>query len=408
LLVIDDSASSRKELVAQAVAGELVVGEADSARQALEQLRAAAGTRPYDLAILSLANPETDGMTLARAIKADPTIDSVRLVLIPRAGVRGQALAAREAGIVAYLPRPIQVPELLHCLTTVMRGDAGASAGDGSALVTRHNLSERGEAWPDCRILVADDNPVSQEVTKLQIEKLGYLVDTAGNGLEAVEATGRTSYALILMDCQMPVMDGFAATAEIRRREAGSSRVPIIAFTANVVPGEQARCLEIGMDGFIGKPIKKAELVELLTRFVPRVPAVPGAPAKGGDASPVRAQLVDEAAVAELRNELGAELLSQTIERHLDDAENGLELVEHAITAGRVIDAKRVVHRLKGGSATLGFWRVADLCARLEDHVERMTPAERACAVNELRDAVTDLRHWCAERTSPVKEPSQR
>jgi CheY-like chemotaxis protein/HPt (histidine-containing phosphotransfer) domain-containing protein len=400
LLVIDDSQSSRTELVAHAVAWGLAVGEADSGRQALELLRAAAAADvPYGLAILSLANPEMDGMTLARTVKTDPSIASVKLLLIPRAGVRGQALAAREAGIVGYLPRPIQASELLHCLTTMIGDATGASAGDAGVLFTRHNLGEQSKVALRHRILVTDDNPVSQDVTKLQIEKLGYQGDTASNGLEAVEAAGRTSYALILMDCQMPVMDGFAATAEIRRREAGNTHVPIVAFTANVVPGEQARCLEVGMDGFVGKPIKKAELLEILARHLSRSPAAQRGPAsEAADvyASPV--QIVDEAMLLQLQEELGAELLRQTIERYLEDAAGSVEQVEQAITGGRLGDAKRAVHRLKGGSSTLGFLRMADVCATLEDHADRMTEVERAQAVEQLRAACTELRRWNAKR----------
>jgi CheY-like chemotaxis protein/HPt (histidine-containing phosphotransfer) domain-containing protein len=394
LLVVDDSPSSRKELVAQIAAWGLDVGEADSGRQALELLRAAAGAgKPFELAILSLSNPETDGMTLARTVKIDPSIALVRLVLIPRAGVRGQALAAREAGIVAYLPRPIQMPELLHCLTTVMSGETGTAAGHSDVLFTRHNLGEQSEAPMLYRILVTDDNPVSQEVTRLQIEKLGYRVDIASNGLEAVEAAGRAAYALILMDCQMPVMDGFAATAEIRRREACGTRVPIVAFTANVVPGEQARCLDVGMDGFVGKPIKKAELLELLARYAPRSQAVPQvqAPESAGGSGP-QMQLVDEEVLSDLRGELGSELLGQTIDRLLDDAQSSIERMEQAIAEGRLADVKKAAHRLKGGSAMLGFLRAAGLCGHLEDHVEQMTQAEQVDTVDQLRAACTELR----------------
>ena len=181
--------------------------------------------------------PEMDGITLARAIKAEPALASVRLVLLTSFGYRGQSGEAQRAGFEAYLLKPIRQSQLYDCIATVMGMMVDTSS---SFLITPYTLAGA-RAQLRVRVLLAEDNGVNQKVAIRMLEKLGCRVDVVANGLEAVEASGRIAYDYILMDCQMPEMDGYEATVAIRQREAHSGRhIPIIATTANAMQGDRA------------------------------------------------------------------------------------------------------------------------------------------------------------------------
>jgi signal transduction histidine kinase len=248
---------------------------AESADDALTVLRAAATQQAAcDFIIISMQSPGIDALDLARRIKADPLI-ATSVVLVTSNGLRGDAEAARQAGAGAYLLRPIRSTHLFKCLTVMLMNGAAeappaAAKGAPSALVTRHTLQELASA-DRLRILLAEDNIVSQKVGALLLDKLGYTTDVVSNGQEAVEAALRNVYSAVLLDCQMPYMDGFEATSEIRRRE-GSAHVPIIAMTANSMNGDRERCLAAGMDDYIAKPIKQEVLEATLNKWVARNP----------------------------------------------------------------------------------------------------------------------------------------
>jgi PAS domain S-box-containing protein len=272
MLIVDDHALSRQTLEHQLRGKALACEGAESGAQALELLRNAAERgEPFDLAILDLQMPNMDGLELARRIKAESPISSTRLILLTSLGRRGDAKAAQEAGIAAYLTKPIRQSQLYECLSLVLVNSLPAVSGavhPPAPLITRHSLSEA-QAQLRRRILVAEDNPINQKVAVKMIEKLGCRVDVAGNGREAVEALERIPYALVFMDCHMPVMDGFQATNAIRRREDGGRRTPIIAMTANAMQEDRQRCLEAGMDDFLSKPVTSKSLAAVLNRWLP-------------------------------------------------------------------------------------------------------------------------------------------
>jgi CheY-like chemotaxis protein len=244
-----------------------------------------------------------DGWTLARRIKQDATLKSVRLVLLTAIGQRGEAQAARDAGYEAYLTKPIRQSHLLDCLRLVLSGQTtDPSESSTLPLVTRHTVLEA-EAQRRCHVLVVEDNIVNQKVAVKMLERLGCRVDIAANGRAAVKALARTSYTVVFMDCHMPEMDGFDATRLIRAREAAlaqgqnpvntrtglssaSSRLPIIALTADALKGDRERCLEVGMDDYLTKPIRREELEAVLAKWVPhpssRPVAVRVSPSSGG------------------------------------------------------------------------------------------------------------------------------
>jgi PAS domain S-box-containing protein len=295
VLIVADHAINRKVLEQQFNTHGVRYESVENGLLALDALlRASSEGQPFDLAVLDLHMPGMDGLELARRIKADPATSSVRLVLLASLGRRGDAKVAREAGIAAYLTKPIRQAQLLDCLSLVLKtkeAPADALPGQGPAIITRHSL---GEAQADLRnrVLVAEDNPINQKVAAKMLGKLGCRVDVVANGREAVEAVAQLPYDVVFMDCQMPEMDGFDATRAIRRLEAigkGSEvpesdtfsrlprdtrRIPVVAMTANAMAGDRERCLAAGMDDFVSKPVQSQLLQAVLQRWLgtPRSP----------------------------------------------------------------------------------------------------------------------------------------
>jgi PAS domain S-box-containing protein len=284
LCIVADHSTNRRILECYAERWGVQCLLAEDGQQALARLReAVARGQACDFAIIDMQKPGMNGLELAREINLDPSLSPTRLVLLTTQGARGDAAAAQAAGYAAFLTKPVREAQLFACLTILLTRSAQATVCEESSagrpeLVTRHSLAEA-KAQTTARILVAEDNVVNQKVAVRMLEKLGYRVDLVANGLEALDALRRIPYAAILMDCQMPEMDGFAATAEIRRCEMrsegedaiGSSaarHIPIIAMTANALQEDQGRCLAAGMDDYISKPVQPKILAEVLARWV--------------------------------------------------------------------------------------------------------------------------------------------
>jgi signal transduction histidine kinase/DNA-binding response OmpR family regulator len=270
VLGVDDHATNRLFLEQQLRAWEMQVDCVADGPTALAQLQAAHrnGT-PYALAILDVQMPGMDGLELARAITADPLLQSLRLVLLRTIGQRGEDGEVPHARCVASLTKPIRQAQLYKCLLTVMGTPAEAPTGP---LVIRQPLVET-PTHGRARVLVAEDNVVNQKVIVRLLEKLGCRVDVVANGREALEALTQRAYDLVCMDCQMPEMDGFEATATFRAREVQcGSHLPIIAMTANAMQGDRERCLAAGMDAYLSKPVQFEVLAVMLRQWA-RPPA---------------------------------------------------------------------------------------------------------------------------------------
>jgi len=268
VLVVDDNATSRQLFDRQLASWGIAVTTAAGGPAALDLLRAAAADgRPFDLAILDMQMPEMDGPMLARAIRAEPEIASVPLALLTSLGQTGWRDERAELGLVGILTKPLRQSQLRAWLASVLE-----APGRPPAAVTEPPPIQEPSAGPAVpRILVAEDNLVNQRVVVRMLERLGYRVDVVGNGVEAVETAARLPYAAILMDCQMPEMDGYEATVTIRTREAravaqGARRLPIIALTANAMADDRDRCLAAGMDDYLAKPLRPETLAMVLER----------------------------------------------------------------------------------------------------------------------------------------------
>ncbi|MDH5563590.1 MAG: ammonium transporter [Nitrospirota bacterium] len=262
--LIDDNAANRILLRDYTNHWGMQNLEAEDGSKALIVLRKSAERgEPCDVAIVDMSMPGINGLQLARAIKADPQLSSIRLILMNPLVDRVESETVLRAGFAAHLTKPIRFHQLHQCLLNVMRRSATLPP------TTPKQEPEAALKEPAIRLLLADDNLVNQKVAVRMLETLGYQVDVAANGLEAVEAVTRNSYAGILMDCLMPEMDGFEATMAIRKQEEYAS-LPIIAMTANTMQGDQDKCLAIGMNAFLSKPVKLQDLKCLLEKWIPQ------------------------------------------------------------------------------------------------------------------------------------------
>ena len=207
--------------------------------------------RPFDAAVLTQAPGATDAIPAARCLKAQAGLGGLPLVLFSYLGVSGQAQDAKAAGFSGYLARPLRKAQLQATLDRIL----GAGGTARSDLVTRHTVQEQA-CDAQASVLVVEDHPMNRKLVVAMLKKLGWRSEVAGNGREALAALDQGSYRLVLMDCQMPEMDGFEATRRIRARTGEPGRIPIVALTANAMEGDRERCLEAGMDGFLTKPIE--------------------------------------------------------------------------------------------------------------------------------------------------------
>jgi two-component system sensor histidine kinase/response regulator len=265
ILCVDDNATNRIVLEMLLRAWGAEVDSVANGPSALARLRVMQQqTCAYDVVLLDGQMPGIDGMLLARAIKADPTLESIPLVLLLTLGQRAYQAIVRDIGCTTYLMKPIRQSQLYNCIVEIVGG--GTSTATAATVVSQGPVKK--QAPMDAKVLVVEDNLVNQKVTMLMLERRGCRVDVAANGQEAIDASARNAYACIFMDCQMPEMDGFAATVAIRQREAETgTHVPIIAMTANAMQGDRERCLDAGMDDYVSKPVKAEDLAAMLRKW---------------------------------------------------------------------------------------------------------------------------------------------
>jgi signal transduction histidine kinase/ligand-binding sensor domain-containing protein/CheY-like chemotaxis protein len=279
VLIVDDNEVNRRVLDEQITSWGMRNGSFSSGEQALEALRAAwQSGDPYHFAILDYQMPAMDGPTLARAIRSDPDIGGTVLVMLTSVGYWDTVRHAENASIDACLPKPVRQSQLLNTLATTwskkLHVTLAAPPRPASRVADMKSaLAGRSASWP-IRVLVAEDNVVNQKVAVRMLERLGLRADVAANGRETVRMFELLPYDLVFMDCQMPEMDGYEATQEIRRRERPDRHVAVIAMTADAMAGCRERCLEAGMDDFIAKPVAMEALFEALRKWAPvRAPA---------------------------------------------------------------------------------------------------------------------------------------
>jgi CheY-like chemotaxis protein len=275
VLVVDDNTTNRQISSAYVRGWGFRCDDASSPVQALALMReAVARGDPYRVALLDYQMPDMDGLQLGRAIQRDPRLHGTRLILLTSVGNLEDPAVTQEAGFVARLMKPVKPTYLREVVLAALASRTAVSALPGEPRAPWPSApaearTEAPAAADGPRLLLAEDNAVNQKVAQLTLRRLGHRVGVVGSGGEVLEALERARYDLILMDCQMPGMDGYAATRAIRSRESGAQRIPIVAMTANAMPGDRERCLAAGMDDYITKPVRIEELSEVLRTWLP-------------------------------------------------------------------------------------------------------------------------------------------
>ena len=377
MLIVEDNTTNRAILHQQVSSWGMQVAVAESGEEALALLRTSARQdQRYDVALLDMKLPGIDGAELARTIKADPSITSVTLVMLTSVDGSSHAPIEEQTGIAARLVKPVRQRDLYRCLARLVgkARDDRDDADEASHPVDDTDLSHG-------RILLVEDNAVNQAVAQAMLHQLGCHVDVAENGGQAIAAHEVATYDVILMDCQMPDMDGYEATRRIRELEAGGdteltrvdgqpAHVPIVAMTAHAMDGDRERCLAAGMDDYLSKPFTCQQLSDILRRWVKRSPVTanegmadrrPGA--RSG--TPV----IDHAALDDIRALASAgspDLLTKVLTLYLDESSKLVSQLTDAAKTGDVETMCQAAHSLKSASANVGARKLAALCEEIE------------------------------------------
>jgi two-component system sensor histidine kinase/response regulator len=264
VLVVDDNGTNRRILRDTLASWRMKPVLAEDAVAALDQLQRAAGSSlPFALLLVDAHMPGVDGFDLIGHVRQDAQFAGVIIMMLTSAGQRGDVTRCRDLGVAGYLTKPISQSELLDAILQVF--GTRSDAPDSHPLITRHSLREERKAR---RVLLAEDNPVNQTLALRLLEKRGFEVQVAATGRAALERVGREKFDVVLMDVQMPEMDGFEATAAIREIEKTTGdHLPIIAMTAHAMKGDRERCLAAGMDGYVAKPVHSSELFAQIDRL---------------------------------------------------------------------------------------------------------------------------------------------
>jgi CheY-like chemotaxis protein len=368
--------------------------EADSANDATEALailqRAASDGHPYRTVLIDAQMPVMDGMTLCRAIRKNASLGESQLILLASLDAQATWGDRHSAERVMVLTKPVRRGELLAAI----QGTASQRATPSRSLLSPARANKPG-VWPRpttrTRVLVVDDSTVNQQVAVAMLARLGYRADVARDGLEALRAANITSYDLILMDCQLPEMDGYTACSEIRRLEAGLRHTPIIAMTAYAMSGDRERCLEAGMDAYIAKPVDPDELETVIQRWLP-------------GAGPASFQTSDDDASAQAEGSISpVVVLDHQVLRRLgdlgidprvalseftEDARSDLTSLQRALAQDDQRAIADQAHRLKGGALLVGARELSRLAADLERIALDGSVTEKDSLLKALRVAL--------------------
>ncbi|SDH42619.1 MULTISPECIES: response regulator [unclassified Duganella] len=394
-LIVDEHPASRAALE-QHLAAWRVTCAHSSASDALPRLtQAAAQGRAYDVVLLDMEQPRTSGLALAAAIRAEQP--GLRVVLLSTERDAADDVQRREAGVAFQLIKPPRDGDLYDAIAAPARSRDVRGAAEPTLLPSAafapaalpHGTLSTGSATRQRRrrkVLLAEDNPVNVEVASAMLEGLGLEVSRACNGEEALHSVQADDFDLVLMDCQMPVMDGFAATSEIRRHELQHGRarsLPIIAITANALQGDRESCLAAGMDDYLSKPFTQQALGQTLSRWIslPRTAPMPNeAPSTDDDI--IQQQALDNIRALSPAN--GDALLERVLQAFLHDTPAQLQAIRQAIASDNAGQMRKAAHSLKSSSANVGAQALAQRCKDVEQLGRNNTTAGAAALLAEM------------------------
>jgi CheY-like chemotaxis protein len=314
--------------------------------------------------MLDMEMPRMDGIELARTIRKNPRFASLKLLLLTSVGKRGDGALAQQAGFDGYLNKPLGLSQLRECLALML--GQNPTSGSPSSLVTQHSVAELRGQQP-LRVLVADDNHINQKVTASLLEKMGHRADVVGNGKEAVEAYKLVPYDVVLLDLQMPEMDGFEACRQIRLLQQNRDHRPIIAITAHAVNGFKEKCLRAGFDDYVSKPILPLELKAAIERTAKTNGGSYGSALSpnlaGGDA----VDIVDALA----RLEGNKELLGEIVQMFLAQYPGLLAEIHQSLSSSDCHALTGTVHTLGSSAGQVGATEALAIARRIEGMGER-------------------------------------
>jgi two-component system, sensor histidine kinase and response regulator len=373
VLVVDDNATNAEILTHHAIAGGMRCDSVSNGANALHALHEAVRNGdPFDMAIVDMKMPGMNGLELAATVRNDPALGAMRLVLVTSLHSTDEMARAREVGISAYLSKPVRRQELYRALAQAVGETPITDTPARSAATATRILG---------RVLMAEDNGVNQFVARNVLKSIGCEFDIVPNGQEALLAVQRGGYDIVLMDCQMPVMDGYAATREIRAWEARQERprrTPIVALTANALVGDADVCRAAGMDDHLAKPYSRKQLISLMARWLPAhlvERSVGGdttdpVPLSTPEAAPATPECtLDQNALASIRaldDDGSSAVLDELIGMYLDEAPTHLKNLRDAATAKDGAALSLIAHAFKSASQNVGARQLGDLCRQLE------------------------------------------
>ena len=367
VMAAGNNATNRQIITHYLASWKCVYDEAEESTEAVEKLRMAADTsQPFDLALLDFETSAMSGETLATQIRGDALLEDLPLILLTPMAQRNAAKRMEADGISGYLAKPIKESQLFDRIAVVMGLEQRKDSTGKGRLITRHTLTDAQRAR--VRILLVEDNLVNQKVAVHILQKGGYRCDVAANGLEAVEALSSLPYDLVFMDCQMPEMDGFAATAAIRyREEEQGTRIPIIAMTANAMQGDRERCLEAGMDDYISKPVRPEDLLAMLEKWLIEKPESYDNRNQNQSVSGLSpdSPAVDLTGVLEIAGD-DPDFLAELVREFLDSTSSRIAELKTAIAQADTTTAGREAHSIKGSAATFGVTSLQETAFRIE------------------------------------------
>jgi two-component system sensor histidine kinase/response regulator len=399
ILIVDDNATNRMILKEVLEGWGIFHHEASEGRGALEALRRGVEENtPYDLVLMDGQMPGMDGFEVSKRIKESPLYGDTRIIMLTSLGLRGDMARCKELGIAAYLVKPIKHSDLFDALVRVWGQEGPQRTERAKEVVTRHSIREE-KRRRALRILLAEDNEINQKMALKLLGNEGHTVVLANNGQEAVEHFHTDRFDLVLMDVQMPVMDGFEATDAIRNSQLETRDVPIIAMTAHALKGDRERCIEAGMDDYLSKPINPDDLAKALDRWSQEDRKTSSGGPKSDEG---------EDSQGKPRHEIPPLNIETALERVLGDKEFLLELLEDFTarapewikTMGSLLEKRdtetltREAHTLKGAAANLSADRIAGFALRLEEMGRSGDLSGGIQVLGELKSELESINHF--------------
>ena len=362
IIVVDDHPADREIFAHYLTSWGMACETVADGETALEVLRQAAQAgKPFEVALIDYSMPGMNGLDLVRLIQADPSLQATRMIMITALERREIESDAKQAGALTVLAKPLRQAQLLAAITPALVLPTEFAAAAEAAAASAQDVAAPIPSGKGL-ILIAEDNPTNRKVAQAVLAKLGYTTHCVENGRAAVEAAQRMRYSAILMDCQMPVMDGFEATALIRKHErGGAQQVPIIAMTANAMQGDRERCLAAGMTDYVAKPIDTRRLAEALARWAASGESVE-------TASPIAGASEIDAALQQLQVLFGddAETIAELVETFRRSTATIAGKLHTALTGRSSASLYAIGHEAKGACGNLGFEALAGLAAEIE------------------------------------------